>query len=84
MIAKVINNIAAMKSVIRMVGTLLQLFKIGAEAVLKEYEEPVKHLIKANIEVLKAINSFTGILVTNLEKMVEEGGEPKREKLKVE
>ena len=68
----------------RMVGTLLQLFRIGAEAVLREYEEPVKHLIKANIEILKALNSFTGVLVKNLEKMVEEGGEPQREKLKVE
>ncbi|MEG9194389.1 MAG: hypothetical protein V6S10_03565 [Candidatus Methanoglobus sp.] len=67
-----------------MVGTIFQLFKIGAEAVLKEYEKPVKHLIKANIEVLKALNSFTDILVTNLEKMVEEEGEPQREKLKVE
>lgn len=67
-----------------MVGTLLQMLKVGAETVLKEYEEPVKHLMKANIEVLKAIHSFTGILVNNLEKMVEEEKEPKREKLKVE
>lgn len=67
-----------------MVGTLLQLVKVGMESILKEYEEPVKHIIKANIEVLKAIHAFTGVLVTNLEKMVEEEKEPKREKLKVE
>lgn len=67
-----------------MVSAMLQMLKVGAEAVLKEYEEPVKHLIKANIELLKALHSFTGVLVANLEKMVEEEGEPKREKLKVE
>ncbi|MCS7144730.1 MAG: hypothetical protein NZ879_06895 [Archaeoglobaceae archaeon] len=67
-----------------MVSTLLQMLKVGAETALKEYEDPLKHLIKANIEILKAVHSFTGILVNNLEKMVEEEKEPKREKLKVE
>ncbi|MCX8172204.1 MAG: hypothetical protein N3D09_01130 [Archaeoglobaceae archaeon] len=69
---------------IHMVGAIIQMLKIGAETVLREYQEPVKHLIKANIEILKALHSFTGILVNNLEKMVEEEKEPKREKLKVE
>lgn len=48
----------------------------------KDYEEPMKHVIKAKIEYLKALNSLIELIIKDLEKMVEE--EPKREKLKVE
>lgn len=46
------------------------------------YEEPIKHLIKANIEYLKALNSIIEKVIKDLEKVVEE--EPKKEKIKVE
>lgn len=46
------------------------------------YEEPIRHLIKANIEYLKALNSIIEKIIKDLEKAVEE--EPKKEKVKVE
>lgn len=46
-----------------------------------EFEKPMKHLIRAKIEYLKALNSFIEALIGQLEKLVEE---EKQEKLKVE
>lgn len=48
----------------------------------KGFEEPMNHLIKANIEYLRALNSFIELLIKHLEKVAEE--EPKKEKVKVE
>lgn len=57
-------------------------FKLLRGIVPKGFEEPMKHVIKANIEYLRAFNSFIEVLIKQLEKLAEE--EPKREKLKVE
>jgi|GEM_PF-5369367 len=46
-------------------------------------EEPMRHLLRANIEYLKALNSFIEAIIKELEKLSEEEGQ-RREKLKVE
>lgn len=61
---------------------MIELIRILMRSLPKDYEEPMKHLIRAKIEYLKALNSFIELLIKDLEKMSEE--EPKREKLKVE
>lgn len=57
-----------------------RLFSLAPE----KYREALKHFIRARLEVLRGIEELIRIRREELERRLEEGGKPKREKVSVE